>query len=196
MFAMAARLSHAVSMQKMRHNLALAAAFVPLASAATPAHAGDKTWEDAGSAVRAALVLAAVGVPAVEGDGDGALQAGMSLGATFLATEGLKQSFPELRPDGSDRRSFPSGHTSISFAAAATLMERQGRDVGIAAHVAAAFVGLSRVEADKHHVHDVLTGAAIGELAGLLLTHKPRENMVIMPWGDTNGGGIHFAMRF
>ena len=193
---MAVRLSHAGAMQKIPHNIALAAVCVPLALAATPAHAGDQIWEDAGSAVRTALVLAAVGVPAVEGDGDGALQAGMSLGAAFLVTEGLKQSFPELRPDRSDRRSFPSGHTSISFAAAATLMERQGRDVGIAAHVAAAFVGLSRVEADKHHVHDVLVGAAIGELAGLLLTHKPRENMVIMPWGDTNGGGIHFAMRF
>lgn len=196
MIALTARLSHAAAMQKITYKTGLASIFVPLALAATPAHAGDQTWEDAGSAVRTALVLAAVGVPVVEGDGDGALQAGMSLGATFLATEGLKQSFPELRPDGSDRRSFPSGHTSISFAAAATLMERQGRDVGIAAHVAAAFVGLSRVEADKHHVHDVLVGAAIGELAGLLLTHKPRDNMVLMPWGDSNGGGIHFAMRF
>ena len=132
----------------------------------------------------------------VKGDWNGGLQAVGSMGAAQAMTWGLKETFPELRPDGSDRKSFPSGHTSLAFAAASTLAERQGWGVGIPAHVAAAFVGFARVKADKHHWYDVLVGAGIGEAAGFLITRKPAENMALMPWGDSKGGGISFAMRF
>lgn len=178
----------------------LRAALLPLSAAAlacaAPAHADEKDWDTASSVVRDVLVVAAVGAPAVQDDWQGVRQAGYSMGAAFLVTEGLKRTFPEMRPDGSDNRSFPSGHTSISFAAAATIDERQGRTAGIAAHLAAAFVGVARVQADKHHWHDVAVGAAIGEVAGRLLTTRPSENVAIIPWGDTSGGGITLAARF
>lgn len=178
----------------------LRASLLPLSAAAlvcaAPAHADEKDWATASDVVRAALVVAAVGTPVIEEDWQGMRQAGYSMGAAFLVTEGLKRSFPETRPDGSDNRSFPSGHTSISFAAAATIDERQGRTAGIAAHIAAAFVGVARVQADKHYWHDIAVGAAIGEVAGRLLTTRPADNVAIIPWGDTTGGGITLAARF
>lgn len=170
--------------------------FLVSGSAATPASASPDDWDSASSVVRTALVAAAIGTPAIEGDGEGLRQSAYSLGTAFLMTEGLKRTFPERRPDGSDNRSFPSGHTSISFAAAATLQQRQGWDVGIPAHLAAVFVGVARHEAGKHHWHDVLVGAAIGEASGLLLTSNRHRNVAIIPWGDTSGGGITLAARF
>ena len=174
----------------------LACAAGALMTAAPAQASSEDDWATASDVVRAALVVAAVGTPVVEEDWEGMRQAGMSLGATYLVTEGLKQTFPTMRPDGSDNRSFPSNHTSLSFAAAATIDERQGRTAGIVAHVAAAFVGVARVEARKHRWGEVLAGAAIGGVAGRLLTTRPSENVAIMPWGDTSGAGVTLAARF
>lgn len=135
-------------------------------------------------------------VPAAQDDWQGAKQAAFSTGSAYLVTEGLKQVFPEQRPDGSDNQSFPSGHTSVSFAAAATLEQRYGWKAGLPAHVVAAFVGLARVEAHKHHVHDVLVGAAIGEAPGWLFTSPKNANVRFVPWGDAHGGGVFVAARF
>jgi membrane-associated phospholipid phosphatase len=107
-----------------------------------------------------------------------------------------KEAFPELRPDGSNRKSFPSGHTSLAFASAATLYQRQGAKVGIPAFLVAGFVGVARVKADKHHWYDCVVGAGIGAAAGFLITNKPERQVALMPWGDTKGGGISLAARF
>ncbi|HEV2748693.1 MAG TPA: phosphatase PAP2 family protein [Allosphingosinicella sp.] len=179
-------------MRRLSIAFALAAATVP-----QPAVALDRDdWNAASRLGEVALVAAALGFPLAHGDGAGALQAGGSLGAAWLATEGLKQAFPSRRPDGSDRRSFPSGHTSISFAAAATLHQRNGWEVGLPATVAAAFVGVARIKADKHRWYDVLAGAAIGEAAGFLITSPRNANVRVLPWGDTQGGGVAVGLRF
>lgn len=172
--------------------LAIAASAV-----ATPAAAHDTgAWNDAGGIVRDGLVLAALGVPAVQGDWQGDLQAGGSMAVAELAAFGLKHTFPERRPDGSNRRSFPSGHASISFAAAATLQNRYGWEAGVPAQLAASFVALSRVEARKHHWYDVVAGAAIGEASGFLITSKRTARVQVLPWGGAHGGGAMIAARF
>ena len=164
---------------------------------ATPASArNEKAWDDASSVGRDVLVLTALGLPAVHGDWQGDLQAGGSMGAAFIVTEGLKRAFPEERPDLSNRKSFPSGHTSVSFAAAASLQNRYGWKVGLPAQLLASFVGLSRVEARKHHWYDVVVGAGIGEASGFLLTSKRNADVRVIPWGDTRGAGVVMAMRF
>jgi membrane-associated phospholipid phosphatase len=68
--------------------------------------------------------------------------------------------------------------------------------VGLPAHLVAAFVGVARVKADKHFVHDVIAGAAIGEAAGWLLTSRKNEKVQWLPWGDAHGGGATVAMKF
>ena len=164
--------------------------------AATPAHAGKDDWATASDIGRGALVVTALGLPAVQGDWKGTKQAAFSLGATYALTTGLKHVIKEERPDGSNDKSFPSGHTSSSFAAAATLHKRHGWEVGIPAHLVAAFVGVARVKADKHFVHDVIAGAAIGEAAGWLLTSRKNDQVQWLPWADSRGGGLTVAARF
>jgi len=163
---------------------------------ATPASAGDNGWATASDIGRDGLVIVALGLPTVQGDWQGTKQAAFSIGATSLVTTGLKEVVSEERPDGSDDKSFPSGHTSVSFAAAATLHKRYGWEVGIPAHVVAAFVGVARVQADKHFAHDVLAGAAIGEAAGWIITKRKNDKVQWLPWGDAHGGGVSMAMRF
>jgi membrane-associated phospholipid phosphatase len=166
-------------------------------AAPQPAFAADEAdWGTASSIARDGLVLAALGLPALKGDWQGDLQAAASMGSAGALTFGLKETFPETRPDLSDRKSFPSGHTSVSFAAAATLQNRYGWEVGIPAQIVAGFVGLARVQARKHHWHDVAVGAAIGEASGFLLTSKRSDRIRILPWGDTQAAGFTVASRF
>ena len=174
-----------------RHLLLSACAFLALGS---PAQAGG--WSTASDVGRDGLVIVALGLPAVQGDWQGTKQAAFSIGATSLVTTALKETISEERPDGSNDKSFPSGHASVSFAAAATLYKRNGWEVGIPAHVVAVVVGVARVKADKHFVHDVIAGAAIGEAAGWLLTRRKDDKVQWVPWGDAHGGGVTVAMRF
>ncbi|MBN2971059.1 phosphatase PAP2 family protein [Roseomonas aeriglobus] len=164
---------------------------------AQPAAARDTGgWDDASTVARNVLIVAALGVPAAKHDWHGALQAGGSVGAAFAVTAALKESFPERRPDGSNRKSFPSGHTSTAFAAAATLHNRYGWKVGIPAQAVAAFVGVARVEARKHHWYDVVAGAAIGEASGFLITSRRDATVRVLPWGDGRSGGLLLSAQF
>lgn len=172
------------------------AASIPLLMS-VPCHANDqKNWDTASSIGAYGLLAISVGTPIAKGDKQGALQAAGSFGAAQIVTQGLKYAFPERRPDGSDMKSFPSGHTSTAFAAAASIYERQGIKAGIPAIAVATLVGVARVKADKHHWYDVVAGAGIGLTSGLIITHKHNQKMALIPFGDTKGGGISFAMRF
>ena len=180
----------------MKRSLCILAT-IGVAVAATPASASKKGWADASDVGAYGLMAASIGVPLVKKDSKGALQAAGSLAAVSLVTEGMKEAFPEWRPDRSDRKSFPSGHTSRSFAAAATLFNRNGKSIGIPAMIVASFVGVARVQADKHHWHDVAVGAGLGLATGFLITGKKENSQTaFVPWADTKGGGVSFAMRF
>jgi hypothetical protein len=124
----------------MRYVLSVSGCVVACTLSTAPAVAGDHSWNTASGIGRDVLVAAALGVPAVQGDWTGDLQAGGSMGAAFLVSEGFKHVVHEERPDGSDDKSFPSGHASVSFAAAATLENRYGWKVGLPAFALASFV--------------------------------------------------------
>ena len=163
---------------------------------ATPAQADGNGWATASDVGRDGLVIVALGLPSVQGDWQGTKQAAFSIGASSLASTGLKEIISEERPDGSNDHSFPSGHTSVSFAAAATLHKRYGWQVGIPAQLVAAFVGVARVKAHKHFVHDVVAGAVIGEASGWFLTRRKDEKVQWLPWADTHGAGVAMSLRF
>jgi membrane-associated phospholipid phosphatase len=181
-------------------RLALLAAAPALLLAQPAAAASEDDWDTASDVAVGGLLLWSVGVPAVAGDTPGAVQAGASSVLAFGAAQGLKQVFPEQRPDGSGNDSFPSGHTATAFAAAASILDRRGAGEGIPALALASFVGLARVEADKHHWYDVVAGAALGTGVGLVITkRKPDKDgrvAVVVPWGDTRSLGVTVAARF
>jgi len=64
--------------------------------------------------------------------------------------------------------SFPSGHTTVAFAAATVFaMEYKDRPlVPIISYTAATLIGLSRITENKHWATDVVAGAALGYLTG------------------------------
>lgn len=80
----------------------------------------------------------------------------------------LKNTTNVTRPDGSDDRSFPSGHTATAFMTATMLTKEYGSVspwIGVGAYFVAAATGLMRVANNKHWLSDVLTGAGVGILA-------------------------------
>ncbi|RKE55667.1 phosphatase PAP2 family protein [Sphingobacterium detergens] len=76
-----------------------------------------------------------------------------------------KQFIAEERPDGSNKKSFPSGHAATAFATA-HFMYKEYRDknvwLGLAGYPFAAFTGIYRVINNRHWVSDIVAGAGIG----------------------------------
>lgn len=78
---------------------------------------------------------------------------------------GMKYSIARMRPDGSRRNSFPSGHTATAFLTATMLHKEYGwKDpwLSIGGYTAAAVTGLSRILNNRHWLTDVIAGAGIG----------------------------------
>jgi membrane-associated phospholipid phosphatase len=84
----------------------------------------------------------------------------------FGYTELLKLAVRRERPDGSNKLSFPSGHSSNAFALATVAELHYGWKVGLPAYALAAAIGYSRIVRDKHYASDVVAGAAVGYIVG------------------------------
>lgn len=105
-------------------------------------------------------------------------------------TQGLKVAVGRTRPDGT-RYSFPSGHTSATFATATVLQRHYGWKVGIPAYALAAYVGGSRLQENRHYLSDVMFGAAIGVVAGRTATiGVGRARFAMTPIAAPGGGGV------
>ena len=107
----------------------------------------------------------------------------------------IKKTAQRERPDGSDTRSFPSGHTSVSFASATVLQRELGWKVGIPAYAAATYVGMARIEKKKHFLSDVAFGAAIGILSGRTITIGSGEKrFAVSPVVTPGGAAVNFSL--
>ncbi|MCS7186073.1 MAG: phosphatase PAP2 family protein [Armatimonadota bacterium] len=89
----------------------------------------------------------------------------LSLLLAQIAIETLKFTIGEMRPDGRFFNSFPSGHTTSSFAFA-TVMSMRFR-WGWIWFLFATVVGLSRIVSHAHWWHDVVGGAALGYIVAI-----------------------------
>jgi len=165
---------------------------------ASSSFAGSDGMDTAGDVGRVLIPAAAAGVTLAKKDWTGGKQLFLSLLTAAAVTEGLKAVVHEKRPDGGDH-SFPSGHTSISFATASYLQIRYGWRYGIPAFLAAAFVGYSRVDADEHWTKDVVGGAAIGIVSGWIFTSRYRKEpgrVFIVPAIKRNSAAIALGLNF
>jgi membrane-associated phospholipid phosphatase len=84
-------------------------------------------------------------------------------------TQGLKIAVNRRRPDHGPH-SFPSGHTSASFATATVIQHEYGWKAGLTAYAVASYVGVSRLSENSHFASDVAFGAAMGIVAARAVT--------------------------
>lgn len=124
----------------------------------------------------------------------GALAGVTTVGMTYA----LKYLVKKDRPDHSDRHSFPSMHTSVSFAGAAFIQRRYGWKWGIPAYALSTYVGWSRVYGKKHDWWDVAAGAVIGAGSSYIFTRPfaQKHNLTISPVAGDGHYGIYASMTF
>jgi len=82
----------------------------------------------------------------------------------YIILEGVKK----IIAGNTDYQSFPSGHTTIFFALA-TAIYFFNKKLGIVSFVVAILVGLSRIFVGVHWPIDILGGAVIGIVSGILV---------------------------
>src|SRR5262249_9931127 len=85
----------------------------------------------------------------------------------------IKYAVGRTRPNG-DPRSFPSGHTSATFATATVLQQHYGWKLGAPIFALAAYTAAERVMDEKHWARDVAFGAVGGLRSGRTVTRRLR----------------------
>jgi membrane-associated phospholipid phosphatase len=110
-------------------------------------------------------------------------------GLTFVFKEATRRS----RPEGTGF-SFPSGHTTVTFASATVLQRHFGWKVGLPAYAVASYVAMSRVEMKKHYLSDVAFGAALGIAAGRTVPIGHGQRLLISPMASPSGVGASFSL--
>jgi len=112
-----------------------------------------------------------------------------------VLTVGLKVAADRTRPNGGTL-SFPSGHSSATFASVTVLTEHYGWKVGVPAYAVAGFIGWTRVRDQQHWLSDVVFGSAIGIIAGHTVTIGHRHpTWSIAPVALANGGAGLFLVK-
>lgn len=111
------------------------------------------------------LVLGAAGVQSDHHFTERVIALGGSYLAMGILVNGVKYTVREMRPDGSSRNSFPSGHTATAFMGAELVRLEYGNGYGLAAYTVATGIGVLRMYNNRHWLSDVLAGAGIGILS-------------------------------
>lgn len=93
-----------------------------------------------------------------------------------VMVQGLKYSIRRERPDLSNNKSFPSGHSASAFATATVLQRYYGWKVGVPAYALGGYVALARMAWNRHHATDVVMGAGFGIVAAKTVTMSFGEN--------------------
>ena len=120
-----------------------------------------------------------------------------SLLGTTAVIQPLKYLTKRRRPDGSDRRSFPSFNAGMVSSIIPSLYVDYGVVPAAVAAASAAFIGVSRLYANKHHLSDVLAGYAIGIGWGILveMAQRRQPNWALLPMHDGHTVGLALHLR-
>lgn len=107
--------------------------------------------------------------------------------------KGMKHIYDMPRPDASDTKSLPSGHTAVAFMSATMLSIEYGHLspwISAGAYGLATATGLMRIGQNKHWASDIVTGAGIGILA-TELGYMVAEAVTGRKPSGTHGSGRH-----
>jgi hypothetical protein len=111
-----------------------------------------------------------------------------------ILVEPLKLAARRERPDGSNRLSFPSGHSAVTFAAATVIERHLGWRRAALGYTIASYVAASRLHDNRHHLSDVIFGAALGTVAGRAVVHHKADDWALVPV-KVPGGVALLVMR-
>ncbi len=103
-----------------------------------------------------------------------------------------------FRPDNFSYTSFPSGHTTVAFAAATVFaMEYKNTTyIPIIAYSAASLIGLSRIIQNAHWSSDVLVGAALGYFCGRVVVNNYHRYSKIKSAAAKEKNTISFNLNY
>ena len=159
-------------------RLYLVSLFVLTSSFISEAHS-KSAFSTYGDFAQFATPLASSIISYDKEDSEGFIQLSKSVGITVASTFALKYSLRctdlDKRPKGGGY-SFPSGHTSLSFAGASYLHHRYGIKYGFPAYLIASSVGLSRVQGKYHHTRDIIGGAILAYAVSYFTVKSYSEN--------------------
>jgi membrane-associated phospholipid phosphatase len=132
-------------------------------------------------------------------DKPGVAELGRDLVRVQVLTQGvthiMKRVVRRTRPDDSNKKSFPSGHTSGAFATATVFQRHYGWKAGVPAFSIAGYIAASRVGENKHFLTDLVFGAAVGIAAGRTVTFgRGGTQFELAPLAAPGGGGIHVTI--
>ena len=103
-----------------------------------------------------------------------------------------------LKKDNASFESFPSGHTTVAFAAA-TVFAMEYKEIPIVpiiAYSAATAIGLSRIVQNAHWASDVLVGAALGFLSGRQVVNNYHRYSKIQIEGAKKKNTLSFNLNY
>lgn len=148
--------------------------------------------------ITVAMPVATLAGVLIDRDWEGLRQGLCVAGTTAAATIILKLAVCEERPNFSNHHSFPSGHSSISFATAGFLQRRYGWKLGVPAYALATYVAWGRVFSRNHHWWDCVAGAAIGAGSAYLFTRpkKHKTEISLIPVSDGHHHGFSASITF
>ncbi len=113
--------------------------------------------------------------------------AGTAWAVEGVLVNALKYTLCEMRPNGSARNSFPSGHTATAFLGAELVRLEYGGWAGAGAYTVATLTAVMRVYNNWHWFNDLLGGAAIGILsANIGYWLLPLERHLLGKWFGWN----------
>ena len=113
---------------------------------------------------------------------------------TEMLVEPIKYATNRERPDGSNHRSFPSGHAAVTFAGATVLERHLGWRKSLLGYTIASYVAASRLHDNRHYLSDVVFGAAVGSIAGRTVVHHASDYWAFTPM-SVPGGVAFLATR-
>jgi hypothetical protein len=149
-------------------------------------------WLQGGAAVATYVIGVVQDSPQIAHIGGDLLRAQVLNG---ILTTGVKLAATRPRPNGGGR-SFPSGHSSATFASATVLADHYGWKVGVPAYTVAGFIGWTRIRDRQHWLSDVVFGSALGIAAGhcVALGHG-RSSWTVAPAVTVGGGGVYVIKK-
>ncbi len=111
-----------------------------------------------------------------------------------VMVQSLKFTVRRDRPDHSNNKSFPSGHSASGFATATVLQRYYGWKAGVPAYALGSYVALARMSWNRHHATDVVMGAGFGIAAARTVTMemaKSKFSVGVQP--QVGGASVNFT---